>query len=367
MVFPIVRSSYLICAVVGGVIGITVQVLLFPLPPGGTPDGDAGPGLGKVRKMLTGLIPGMSSERNPGDPIGDVDYLALMEPAADEATIDAYLERHQFSRESMLAAALMSEDPARLIAAARRYPDDPYFQLLVIAGDALPEERREWLERFKASQPDNLLSSLFLGGDLLADGEVEAGLAELHVSANSEGHEDFSNEGGLVLEAALIELGHPPLEAKMRSNGAISSRHLQRIQQEMKHLRKLADEAGSPEEKTELASLGAKVGYRMHHGGTSANRITQLVGFAQQNVFSRMLDPDTAIAGIDKTPTQLREEFEAEKARIISDSELSERTGELTEQQVVHLIDRRRVFGDENANNWLREQLDAPYEPEVQP
>jgi hypothetical protein len=74
-----------------------------------------------------------------------------------------------------------------------------------LTGDVLPDERREWPERYKRSQPDNLLSSLLLGGDLLANGEVEAGLAELQLATSATGYDDFVAQGGLAIEAVASD------------------------------------------------------------------------------------------------------------------------------------------------------------------
>ena len=197
---PLIILRHLGFAGIGAAIGVGGGHLLLIASPNGQCPEDSELVEWGGRK-LSALV----DASRPGDkstwPIGNdaIDPERFLETPANTAELAAYVERHGFAKEAMLAVALMSRDPEYLITAARRYPDDPHLPLLVLTGDVLPDERREWLERFKRSQPDNLLSPLFLGGDLLANGEVEAGLAELRLAASATGYDDFVAQGGLAI------------------------------------------------------------------------------------------------------------------------------------------------------------------------
>ncbi len=281
----------------------------------------------------------------------------LKEPAADEATIDAFLRRHDYSKESMLAAILLSTNPAHLREAAERYPDDPHVQLLIIGSDAFAADRSEWIARFKSSQPENALASLFLGGDLLAKDAVEAGIAELRLAASQSHHDDFGTEGSLAMESALIELGHSVLEAKLRSLPVHAIRHFKQLQGTLKNLQELAANAASSEETAELATLGAALGNQLSQGEAKRFGINRLVGFSIEKQFLEMLEPDMVSPSFNETPAAMLEEVEKENAQLIEDLKLNDRIAELSEQQVIHLVDRIRTVGQPEAWVWLREQL----------
>ena len=83
--------------------------------------------------------------------------------------IEEYLKLHNRDGASLLAAFHAASDPERpgegigyLKEAATNFPGDPHVQLTVLAQDAFPEERRKWLDAFKASSPSNSLANYLL-------------------------------------------------------------------------------------------------------------------------------------------------------------------------------------------------------------
>ena len=352
------KYSHLIVGTVGIVIGLFAgQLLRRP----GTGSGSETPVAN--RPTLTGITqkvaPAQMSDGDKNRPVGkrllSGDHLS--QPAADEATITAYLERHGHSKDALVAAALLSSNPAYLREAAERYPDDPNIQLLVIGSDAFSEDRSEWIERFKKSQPDNAVAALLLGGDLLARGDVENGLAELRLAAGQTTHNDFAAEGALAMQSALIEFGIPPLEMKLRTLPVHAIRHLQQLQAGAKSLQTLAENATSPEEKTELATLGVALGNHMTQGEANRAGINRLVGYSIESQFLNMLDPDLDSPSFPESPAAMLREVEADTAQLKADLNLDERIPDLSEQQVIHLIDRIHAVGQPEAWIWLREQL----------
>ena len=351
------KPGHLICAGTGAVIGIAAQLLF--VQPGIRGSGPESKSPSTTSAKLTGL-----TSREPGGPVGREAALGdhLSEPAATREQIADYLERHGRSKQALVVAYLVSKNDKHLVDAARRFPDDPNVQFLVLSADALPDERGDWLERFKKSQPDNLLSSLFFAGDLLEKGELEAGLDELRAATKLDGYEDFSIENGLAMEAALIELGHSRLDAKFRSIfGGNPTEHLQRTQRQLRVVHKSAQQAETPEEKEELAIIGTAVGFRLATGGAGLNRLNQLVGLSFAKSYYPMLSEDEPLPGLGVTPKQIAAEYERVRLRITADGEFTERLGELNEQQLIHLIDRSRVMGELAANNWFRSQLGEPW------
>ena len=72
---------------------------------------------------------------------------------------------------------------------------------------------------------------------------------------------------------------------------------------------------------------------------------------------SRLLDQDEVIPSIGKSPAQIEEELKIARAGIIADTELMERSAELTEGEFLLYLDRSRTIGEMDSKKWLRERL----------
>src|SRR5438105_3697944 len=73
--------------------------------------------------------------------------------------IEPYLNANRRSAASLLAAFRTTGDPALLVEAAKKYPNDPQVGFeAAIRMDASPEERRQALETFKQAAPENALA-----------------------------------------------------------------------------------------------------------------------------------------------------------------------------------------------------------------
>ena len=141
----------------------------------------------------------------------------LLQRTNNEAEIDRYLAGHKRSREALIAAGLLTGNRALLREAAERFPDDPHVQFLAVSNEFFPEKQREWVERFKASEPGNSLGAYFMAGEHFKAGETAAALEELYTGARLGNFQDYSNEGMLAMEAAALDLGGSLLEAKVGS------------------------------------------------------------------------------------------------------------------------------------------------------
>ena len=286
-------------------------------------------------------------------PIGDLHRTQFDQPAGTDEEYEAYLERHGRSKEALLGVYFLSKDDTHLEEAARRYPDDPNVQLLVISKHLFPEERSQWIERFKASQPNNLIASIFRGGDLLARGEIEAGLLEMSEAADQEGYRDFVVENCFAMEAALVELGCPAVETKMRSGPLDVFRHVNPMNAELRRLEKLAAESPDPETKAGIARIGLEIGRQLDSGEAGTRLLNHLVARSMMERFAELLpaEESNTIPPVGHVQSQL--DFY---------TGLDQRSGELNEQQYIHLLNRTRSEGAFGAMRWLSSQLDVPWE-----
>ena len=280
--------------------------------------------------------------------------------APDRDALKTYLERRDESKEAMIAVALLGKDMGDLVALAERYPNDPLVQLAVIGSPKFPGDKSEWYRRFKKSQPDNLLASLLLGSHLLATGASEEGLAELRAGSGLSNYNDFTAEGAVIMEGALLELGYSPYEAKTKSAFGSPLEYSVQLQQGTIDLGELMEAAATDEEKTGLAVLGVAIGNQLSEGEAKQSVINRMFGLGMESMFLKKLDPDVQLPNFAKTPGEMLEEIKDERRRLGEEIEfVTERYEALDEQQQIHFLDRSRALGDAPAHAWLLEQFPA--------
>src|SRR5215218_9172736 len=115
------------------------------------------------------VAPGTTSNLFQRLMAGELDLQLTPEQTAE------YLRQYGTNAETLLATK--KKDCLKL--AAELFPDDPRVQYAVVTRDLFPEARREWLDRFKQSAPDNAMANYLSARDYLRAGDREQGLKDL--------------------------------------------------------------------------------------------------------------------------------------------------------------------------------------------
>ena len=311
--------------------------------------------------MLTGLVDGKKATGDGAKPrfksFEDLEAF-FADAVASPARFDAYLEENAYSKESLLAAFRLEGDARHLLEAARRFPEDPHVQFLVITHDVLPDEKSEWVTRFKQSQPDNAYASLLLGADLLKQGRTEEALEQLRLAGRQPTLDDFSSADWLAGDSAMIDLGFTPFEAKVKSTFGQTVPFFSEFQGMLKELQGLANEAGDP---AEIATIGAALGNQFTQGEGNSLIINRLVGISAEMRFLSMLEPDVQSPSFAETPATLLEQLDRERGEILELVNASERiTNEFSQPEMEHYLDRVRADGELEALRWARARLGDP-------
>ncbi|MGI9242297.1 MAG: hypothetical protein ACR2RV_15975, partial [Verrucomicrobiales bacterium] len=337
------ETIFLVCGIV---IGIGAAQLFRKASPNGTVDEVATEsGKRSPEPRLSGRIAKKDDPNNPS--LGELmEEVMLMEAAADDAELRAYLEENSYSREAVVAAALLSGDIAYLVDAAERYPDDPHVQLLVLDREDFPGGRDGWYARFKRSQPDNMLASMLHGYHLLSQGSTTEGLDQLRTGSRQSNYNDFASESSLAMESALIQLGRSPLEAKIRSVAFPTTLAKQLQVRPDSEFIKAIEATENEDERQELVLVGVALGNQMSQGQAGKNTINRLVGFSMEQRFLMQLDPQLESPALSAPPEEMMEEIQLEANRLRDQTvEFSEHYLDLNEQQMMHYLDRLRSAG----------------------
>ena len=93
--------------------------------------------------------------------------------------LDAYLGRNGRSAESLLAAYRLTGDAGFLREAEEKSPEDPRVAYVALFTSESPETRRQWLDSFKQSAPDNALANYLSALDHFKAGQTDEAVQDL--------------------------------------------------------------------------------------------------------------------------------------------------------------------------------------------
>jgi len=107
-------------------------------------------------------------------------------PKLTSQQAETYLKANHRSAASLLAAYRTTGDRGLLAEAMEKYPNDPQVGFeAAFSKNASPEERRQWLEALKRSDPSNALGNYLSALDLFKAGQTDQAVQEL-VAASGE-------------------------------------------------------------------------------------------------------------------------------------------------------------------------------------
>lgn len=303
------------------------------------------------------------------EPDGEPDQAFALKLPRDK--IEEYLTRRNRSAASLLAAFHASGtaknpegDINYLREAATNYPNDPHVQWAVLSHDVFPEERRKWLDAFKASSPDNSLGNYLSAQDYFKNKQPVAAIKELLEASNKPLFADFAMESYLGAEEIFREMGKTPLEANTAAMSAMSSDLLPELSN-MKGIaigvveaQKQYAHAGDPASVQNLSQMGLQLASRLTDGDGGRFVISRLVGSATEAIVLKPLDQNTAYDFLGgKTPAQRLEELKQQKLETRARTEsFTSAFSRLSEQEMVSYVERVKVYGEVAAMRWLQQQ-----------
>jgi hypothetical protein len=132
------------------------------------------------------------------------------------AQVEPYLNANRRSAASLLAAFRTTGDQALLEEAMQKYPHDPQVAFeAVLRKDAPPAERRQWLDAFKQSVPDNALANYLSALDHFKAGQTDQAVQDLVAASGKAQFQDYSLDRVQDDEEAYLSAAYPVAEAKV--------------------------------------------------------------------------------------------------------------------------------------------------------
>ncbi|MHC1769420.1 MAG: hypothetical protein AB9869_34910 [Verrucomicrobiia bacterium] len=246
----------------------------------------------------------------------------LNPPELPREEVDRFLERNQRNAAGLLAAYRSLGDTNYLKEAAANFREDPKVQLSVLARNLFPEERRQWLDGFKRSSPDNALADYLSAADYFKKGESGRALEELIAASGKPGFEIYAVEGRLDEEELNLSAGRSSLQARLASTGWAEeltpvAATLKGLAQDMAGLEKQYLDNGDRGSAERLAQIGMDLARRLGDGDAGAFMVNQLLRGTVATIVLGPLDPSAGYAFLgNKLPGDILAEINEQREGV---------------------------------------------------
>lgn len=275
-----------------------------------------------------------------------------------QAQLESYLSANRRSVASLLAAYRTTEDPALLQEAMQTYPNDPQVGFeAALRKDASPEQRRQWLDAFKQSAPDNSLANYLSAADYFKTGHTDQALQELLVASGKLQFQDYSVDRTQDDEEAYRAADYSMAEAKATATMQLLLPQLVQVRQltgDIVELARAYQQAGDEASRQAVLQMAVSLGQRYGNPAPGQSLVSQLVGVSVQRIALEAMDADSPYGSAGQTVRDRINELVQQRTAI---RELTAQAQPLwptlLEQDWISYHDRSRVFGEEAALRWL--------------
>jgi RNA polymerase sigma factor (sigma-70 family) len=272
--------------------------------------------------------------------------------------IRPYLESNHRSASSLLAAYRSTGDLSLLEEASQKFPDDPQVAFeAMFKTNAVPEQRRQWLETLKRTAPDNSLANYLSALEYFKGGKTDQAVQELTAANGKPEFEDYTLERVQNDEDAYLAAGFSAAEAKTIPAQQLLLPQLAQMKELSAYLVDLSKSyraAGDPTSAQAVLQLAANLGQRYSNVTAGEAEISQLVGMAVERIALGNMDPASPYGPSGQT-VQDRMNQLAEQRSILEalNQQLEPLLPMMSDQDWISYKDRWRVFGEETAMRWV--------------
>src|SRR5439155_8578338 len=112
-------------------------------------------------------------------------------PRISREQLEPFLTKNHRSVDALLGALRASGDDEFLKEAKEKFPNDPRVQFAAAFKTDSPEERQQWLEKFKQSDPDNALANYLVASERLKAGQADQAFQEIAAATGKRGFDNY--------------------------------------------------------------------------------------------------------------------------------------------------------------------------------
>lgn len=284
-------------------------------------------------------------------------------PRVSREQLEPFLAKNHRNVEALLGALRASGDDELLKEAKERFPNDPRVQFAAAFKTESPEERQQWLEKLKQSDPNNALANYLLAGEHLKSGKAEQALQEITAASSRRGVDNYLVDFIQSAEEAYRASGHTDAEAK--ASAGISAllpeqAKLKQVGLELVELARRYQQVGDESSAQSLLQMGLNLGRRLNET-PQVTLIQELVGIAIERIALNAMNLNAPIGDSGQT---VQNQIDALAARRAAYKELTSKTTPILEsmsdEDVAHYFDRAKLCGEVAALRWVMNQTPRP-------
>ena len=256
-----------------------------------------------------------------------------------------------------LASSRVTGDQTLLQEAMEKYPHDAQVDFAaVFKKNASPEERRQWLEAFKQSAPDNALANFLSAREFFKSGQLDQAVQELNAASGKGQFQDYFMDFSQNEEEAWSAVGCSTAEAKVFSGWSLGYPQLGELKELGRDMVSLANsyrQGGDEPSAKAVLQMIVNLGLRLDES-PSQPYPTRKTSLDIESIALHAMDP-TSSYGSQTVSDRLNELSQQRDAL----DELEEQGDQFTLRQKVSdrdwitYKDRCRAFGEETALRWL--------------
>jgi hypothetical protein len=283
-------------------------------------------------------------------------------PKLSHEQLESYLTQNRRGAGSLVAAFRLAEDRSLLQEAAEKHPEDPQVNFAgwttaQMKKDSSPEERRQWLDAFKRSAPDNALANYLSAQDYFKSGQTDQAVEELVAAAGKSRLQDYSADYVQNLEEAYLAAGCSEAEAKAAAAYSVvlpQLAEMKRLSQSLGDLSALYRQAGDESSAQAAMQLGLDLGRRLEESSGGSLTTQDLVGLAIQRNLLKGLDPSALFGDSGLT---VQNQLDAVTQRVERLKGLWKQAEpilrNMPDEELIHYFDRMKTFGETEALRWV--------------
>lgn len=281
------------------------------------------------------------------------------EPEIRKLTLDqaeAYLLKNHRTAESLYAAYQTTGDRKYLNEAKEKFPNDPKVAMTAaLISSATPEEKRQWLDTFKKSDPENALPFYLSAQDHFKQGQPDVALQEILVAQGKAHWQDYALDSSLNAEEALLSAGYSPAESKISGQASTLLPALAPLKQLGASLGELAQsyqQAGD----TASAQSSLQMALALSRQLTSPlpqPLIGTLVGMAIEKQALSSMDPNAPYGGEGRTVADQLAALGQQRDEVKKlNQQFQSIFPKLPEEGMVGYVERQKTVGELSAMRW---------------
>ncbi len=308
-------------------------------------------------------VPAVAVDAIPLDPVINSNLYSLLtnrtslvKLTAEQA--EAYLKENGRNPASLLSAFRTSDNLMLLQEALEKYPDDPQVNFeAALSRDASPEQRRQWLDAFKKSAPDNALANYLSAADHFKSGQANEAVQDLIAASSKTQFHDYSLERSQADEEAYRAAGYPVAQAKLLATKQLALPQLMQAKElggNVLDLAKSYQQGGDEPSSRAALEMAVNLGRRYSEPSPGETLIARLVGIGVESAALRAMDPASAYPDANETVQDRINQLARQRAAFRDLTQHSEPLWKaLSDQDWISYHNRSATFGEEAALRWL--------------